>query len=373
MVLDNAFEPDPRVLKEVQALSDTYDITILAWDRQGSLPAHEVVSGARIERLVVRSSNSRGLGQLLPTVRFWFAAARRLRKLPADLVHCHDLPSLLPGVVGSIGRRIPIIFDAHELYWLQMRTRLPRAALSLLRQLELALLKKVAVVVTVNSKLATYYSRKKRAAVVVGNWYDPVSLDEDKRQTVRAELGISAEQFCVLYVGAMGPERLLTPLLDAANSNEENLQIVIAGRGPGASEVEARLPNPHLHWLGWTNDADSLYSAADAIYYGLDPNDPYAAISSPNALFKAIAWGIPLITTATSETQEIIARSGGGVVLKGTSGSDVIDAIRWLRETDANLDARKAMADLQKTYSWRIAAEKLRQAYTELLGSGNSD
>jgi hypothetical protein len=40
MLLSNAFLPDPRVLKEARSLTNAgYDVTVIAWDREGTYPA----------------------------------------------------------------------------------------------------------------------------------------------------------------------------------------------------------------------------------------------------------------------------------------------------------------------------------------------
>ena len=44
MLLSNAFRPDPRVLKEARSLAEAgYEVTVIAWDREGKYPAAELV------------------------------------------------------------------------------------------------------------------------------------------------------------------------------------------------------------------------------------------------------------------------------------------------------------------------------------------
>ena len=56
MTLSNPFKVDPRVYKEALTLVNSgYEVTILAWDREGTHPLREIVDGIKVERIRVRA------------------------------------------------------------------------------------------------------------------------------------------------------------------------------------------------------------------------------------------------------------------------------------------------------------------------------
>jgi glycosyltransferase involved in cell wall biosynthesis len=116
MLLSNAFIPDPRVAREAQALVRAgHQVTIVCWDREGTLPASETVDGYRVERVQsVPTVHGLGARQALYIPRFWLAAIRKVHAFEPDVIHCHDLDTLPAGwwLKGRTGEKLA--YDAHE-------------------------------------------------------------------------------------------------------------------------------------------------------------------------------------------------------------------------------------------------------------------
>jgi len=76
MLLSNPYRPDPRVLWEAEALINAgHRVSLIAWDRQVELPAHEIKGGLEVFRIhSARSSYAAGLKQALRVPSFWRAA-----------------------------------------------------------------------------------------------------------------------------------------------------------------------------------------------------------------------------------------------------------------------------------------------------------
>jgi glycosyltransferase involved in cell wall biosynthesis len=367
MLLDNPCNPDWRVTKEAGALvAAGASVTILAWDRQGGLPSHEVRDGAVIERIHVARPASVA-SRVASAGWVWQAFWRRARGLQFDVVHAHDFPMLPVGAAIATRRRVPLVYDAHEIYWLMVRASTPRAMRAVMRRTEIALLRRVDRLVTVSGSLADYFGSHHRRVTVVGNWYNPVDVDANSGAALRRELGIPGEAFCIACVGSLGPERMHGLLVDYA-ALDPGSAVLIAGRGAGEAAVRAaaeRLPN--VHFAGWRADPDPLYAAADALFYGLDGDDPYSRISSPNTLFLSIARQIPLVTTPTGEAGAVVESSGAGEVLRTPTVDAMRDAVQRLREPGRREQVREGLAALQRSYSWDCAAERLVGVYTSLV------
>ncbi len=368
MVVDNGCNPDRRVLKEAGSLAqDGCEVTIIAWDRQGGLPAEEMPQpGVRIRRFAIGAGHNLGLRQLPMMLRFWFSAARLLHRLDADVVHCHDLPSLPVGVLGLLGRRRPLVYDAHEIYWLMMRTRLPRSMQVMLRHFEDLLLGRVDEVVTVSTVLGEYFGRRHPRVTVVGNWYDPSTPDTEAAAALREQLGIPPQAFVIGSIGFLSPERFHELLIDYA-AITPGVQVVVAGTGAVEAELRAaaeRLPN--LHYLGWASRPEVVYAASDAIFYGLRGDDAYSDLLSPNTLFLSIALGRPLVTTALCEAGRVVSASGAGEIIDPPTPEGMSGAIDRLRAPGRWADVVEAQRRLQATYSWQRANAELRSVYDRI-------
>jgi glycosyltransferase involved in cell wall biosynthesis len=370
MILDNPCHPDRRVEKEAASLvAAGHQVTILAWDRTGRLPASDRVSGATVLRVAATSADNRGLGQLLPMLRFWAAATLRGRRLRFDLVHCHDLPTLPIGVTLAKLRRVPLVYDIHEIYPLMMHSRLPGAACRLLSLLERVLLRRAARVVTVSPMLRDHYSGAHPSISIVGNWYDPIELDAGAGHALRGRLGIAPETFVLAYVGFFGPERLHGLLLEYAGAHPE-VAVVMAGSGAGVADVAAAAAAlPNLHYLGQVARPEPVFAAADALFYGLVDTDPYSAVISPNNLFQSIAMRRPLIATGPGDAGRVVSATGAGITLKRPTVEALHAAVTALRDPARRAAVEAAQGRLQPQYSWRKAAETLLRAHDEAMGA----
>jgi len=157
MLLSNTFRPDPRVLKEARGLiSNGYGVTLLAWDREGNRPQEDTVGGVNVHR--IRAIRIRGqLGMVIGMINFWAKAVLSSRKAAFDVVHAHDFDTLIPAVLISRLRRVPLVYDAHEHYSRMIAIDAPPAVMRLIDRLELRLVWSTDLVVTVSPPLATRF------------------------------------------------------------------------------------------------------------------------------------------------------------------------------------------------------------------------
>lgn len=119
MVLMNEFTHDLRVLKEGKSLIESgHDVYLIAL-KDDYTPAFEVIEGIHVFRIHVKSRT------LLPkNYVFWFfkylefvkRAIHKGKMLEPDIVHCHDLNTLIIGAVLKKRLKIPLVYDSHELY-----------------------------------------------------------------------------------------------------------------------------------------------------------------------------------------------------------------------------------------------------------------
>ena len=365
MVVANPCDPDWRVMKEARTLAEAgFEVTILAWDRDGTRVPEATVGDAKFLR--IRSPYVHGPASIsrrvIDTLRFWRKAVSTSNPLNPEIVHCHDLLTLPVGVFLTIGRRRRrLVYDAHEVYWLMFQPIWPRPLIWLARAVEKILLRFVSRVITV-SDLATPLLATSSQITVIGNWYDPFDQDIEAGTSLRAQLRIPESTFCIGCVGSLDPRRLIS-LLVAYATRYPDTAVIVAGRGSCEARLrEAAATISNLHFLGWQPDPTPIYSAVDALFYG-SAADPYGRISSPNTLFLAIAMKIPLITTDVGEAAAVISSSGGGVVLKAESPLALRDAIETMSSAGTMQRMMSALEGIQSRYRWAEARHRLLDLY----------
>ncbi len=368
MILDNPCDPDWRVLKEAHSLTEVgFSVRILAWDRSGLLSKEELNGGVRIVRIGTPSRHRGSVGRLATAFGYWRRVIAAALAEDFDVIHSHDLPDLPVGVLLSIRRRRPLVYDAHELYWMDRLEARPLLIRLVERYGERLLIRRAKHVVTVSDDLATYYRRLHPRVSVVGNWYDPIQVDRISGRHLRHELGIADDTFCLVYAGSLGPERNHQLLIEYAAAYPDTA-VVVAGKG-GVAETDfmkAAGTLANLRFLGWQTDLGPVYGLADALYYALREESPYRSISSPNNFFVSIAAGIPLITTASGEPGSLIAETGAGELLQSSTVSELRRAVDHLRNPQTRALINASLSALRVRYTWGKAAEPLVEIYEGL-------
>jgi hypothetical protein len=172
MLLADEYRPDPRVRKEALALMEEgLDVTVIEWDRSRSRSAREV-EGVRV--IGVRTGGVSDLSSLLLRFPvFWLRLFMRGLRVPAQVVHAHDLDTLLPAAMLSRLRGFPLVYDAHEHYAAMVAGDLPGFMTRILDRLEAWLVRRAHLVISVNQKIEEHLRPNVRGdSVIVMNCID---------------------------------------------------------------------------------------------------------------------------------------------------------------------------------------------------------
>jgi glycosyltransferase involved in cell wall biosynthesis len=187
------------------------------------------------------------------------------------------------------------------------------------------------------------------------------------RDVSRRELGLKDDQFALLLVGNDWKKKGLVALIEAlACLRDLPLGLVVAGKDDPAPYAR------RIHELGLEGrvmfrppraDVQRYYAAADA-YVGPSLEDTFA---QPPA--EAMACGLPVITTATNGTAEIMTDGVDGFVLEDPN--DVVglaDRIRRIYEEPAlRTKLSEQAAQTAQNYTWDRNGEQIRAIFAEVL------
>jgi glycosyltransferase involved in cell wall biosynthesis len=362
LLLAVGYDPDPRVRRLTQALAtEGYDIRVLAWDRDGSRAAHEMDGPVQIERVHVKSGWSRGLIQSVFLASVAVRYLRRVRRRRPDVLHAVDLPMLtIALLIAPLAGRPKIVYEAFEVYGVMVSRRLPGFAVRLIRFLERRLPRRAVLVLTPGEARQELFASRGIPSVSVPNWIDPPT-NPTPRDKGRADFGIPADRFTILYTGSLHASRDLDALLRHAARRPDDL-VLVAGQGddePRLRREAETLDNVRI--LGWLPNPEPLLAAVDAVYYSLRPDHPYAQLAAPNNLYQAIAHAVPIVYRPQGELAVVGGRHLIGVPFEDDASLDA--AFDQVRDPDRNAEIRDSLHALQERYRWSVAAERVLRVY----------
>ena len=376
MFLSNPFKPDPRVKREAGSLSRAgFRVKVLAWDREGRFEREEVVDGFEVVRFRFRSGYG-SLTRLVPGFLLFYAylLVHVTRSRP-DVVHCHDMDTVLPGLIASLILGCKVVYDMHESYPDFVSTFSPSFFVSFLRILESFIAPRCDLVI-VTSTMIGELARKNgaRRIVAIMNCFDPFNVQEKEARDLRRRiLGRRDDWFLVLYIGGLFPGRGLEKVVQAV-SRVEKVVLFLGGYGPYETDLK-RLVNKlgieeRVVFAGEVDPREvPLYDAAAdlmfAMYEAVDPNN---VVTIPNKLFESIAAAKPILVSDVGEKARLVSEIGNGIAVDPRDVDGIAQAIENLAR-DGELYARMVSRAKQgqDRYSWASMESRLIQAYRQLI------
>ena len=398
---------DRRILLEAETLcAYGHEVIILsAW--QTGLARHELYGKIKIERVSSRTSKiiiNKAAQSFIETVKkiivrksislitfSYGAITSKIRKLTLydevlfsracyfnpDLIHVHDLPQLRVGTLVKKKLKIPLIYDAHELYpEINTLNRYQRKHLS---KLEKNLIAKCNEIITVNSFIAKEMSRRYKIkmphVILNATRVPPLFCSNKKYDLFREKFSLTQDKKIVLFQGWISKTRGLQPLVTAMLQVVSHVHLVFMGYGEAISELKALTKSINLeeriHFMEAVPQSELLYWTASADvgiipYQPIDLNNYYC---SPNKLFEFIQARLPIIANDLPFLRQVVHGEEFGLI--GTLNSpesyaDVINKMFKLEEEKpgyfkSNLNVKAAQ------YSWDKEEKKLYRIYTQFI------
>ena len=374
MLVRNPYTHDTRVEKEARALlAAGHRVTIVA-DAAPKLPGRGSRDGVDVIRVRRPALPVPGLRFLLHQWRL----AGRLAALRPTVVHAHDSNALVPAAIVAARRRVPFVYDAHDL-WLG-RPRRERSPLYFaLNQAWYGLVERVTIpravaTITVSRPIADHLRRRYRLSDVhlVPNY--PDVADGIRRRELRDLPGgdaIDPAAPVVLYLGGLMAGRGLEQLVEAM-ARLPDAQLVLLGEGVLEGElraIAARASTRLVVLPPVPPDAVEAYAASATV--GVSPIVPSCLnyrYSLPNKLFQYMAAGIPVVASDFPQVREVVEGSASGVVVDTRRPEAIADGIRRVLgdPDEAAAMGARGRAAVRDRYNWSTAAAVLRSVYEAL-------
>lgn len=378
MLVRNAFTHDTRVEREARTLANAgYRATVVA-EAGPELPVREERDGFRVVRLARRGPPIPGLRFLVHRWRL----ARAVERTRPDLLHAHDADALQ--VIGPLGRRrrIPVIYDSHEL-WLGRSARghsplYHRLAQAYYRGIERRYVPTAAAVIVANPPAAPELERRYGISGVIAVPNYPAEAAAVPSRDLRELPGgraIPDGVPLVLYVGAMSPERGIEELVDAM-VDVPDAHLVLLGGGGLEAAIRARIMQRGIvarsHLVGMVASEEVVPFAASARVGILStmPTNLNNRLALPNKLFQYMAAGIPVVASDYPQIREVVEAASCGLLVDPTRAGKLSAAIRvYTGDADrAARDGANGRRAISERYHWGVAAERLLEAYRRAEG-----
>ena len=246
---------------------------------------------------------------------------------PALLIS-NDLDTLPANFMASRIRRVPLIYDSHELF-----TQVPelihrKAVQSVWKLIERILVPKLQHTVTVNYSIATIYRR------LYGTRFRVVRNVAEKLDYTPREINPAAKQM-IIYQGSLNVGRGLELMIDAMHYLQ-NVSFMVVGTGDIEDELKQRVVQNKLsdrvEFRGrmLPEDLVALTLKADlgiSLEEDLGLNYRY---SLPNKLFDYIQCRVPVLCSALPEMSRIVDSYGIGIASKERDPEKLAGRIRYM-------------------------------------------
>ncbi|MHA7862035.1 glycosyltransferase [Tessaracoccus sp. Y36] len=382
MLVATSVATDTRVLREARTLVDAgHTVHIIG----RSVPDDFVPGPGITVSSVGTSSVFRGEGQpslagkkLPPHLRFarwlllpehrrssfgrWAAGAvKDAQQRDFDVVHAHDFTALAAGDQLARERKVPLVYDSHELW-----TGLPREfrptplADAREKRVEGECGSRASAIITVGDGVAD-------ALQGVHGWQD-VTVVRNTFPLRDGHPAVPETPTGLVYAGRIAAYRELETI--AAASKLVDLPITMCGPAdqtwltsfdPGRVTVLGALP---------LDEASALMSAAGLSLVTHSDKWVNHRLALPNKLFHAVSLGLPVVATDIGELAKVVREHDLGTLYTPGDPESLARAIR-----EAVADFRRYVCNVEAArpaLCWDADAARLRAVY-EKLASAHAD
>ncbi|MCB0729822.1 MAG: glycosyltransferase [Ignavibacteriae bacterium] len=367
MLLDNAFNPDLRVQKEINSLINLgYKVDLFCWDQEGKLDKFEFLEKLNITRIRVLSEKQKGLKKIFDLIKFMKLALKQIsqNKTKYSFIYAHDLLMLPLGLKFKKKYNAPLIYDAHEIYHLMEWEKYPPILRKTIFFIEKFLIRRIDELIVVNKKRQQFYSKyyTKKEIQIIGNWYDPYI---GEKISLRERYNIPENDILISYFGVINfDERPINKIIEKL-SIKKNIHFFIAGVGKHEDKItEIAKVNNRVYYLGWQKNIRQYLSDIDLIIYYLNDKRKYFEYTAPNTLYLALSHVIPLITNVPGESEELISNNNIGYFVKDVEEIDKI--INFDKKDKSYLAKKESIKQINNLFEWAENENKYKRIFSTL-------
>lgn len=280
----------------------------------------------------------------------------------ADLLFANDLDTLWPNYLVSRLKKIPVIFDSHELFCEVPELQNAPFKKRIWESIERKIVPKLKTCITVNESIAKIFEDKYKVKFnVIRNIPEqlPGAVPPDK-----SELNLPPDKKIIILQGAgINIDRGAEELVDAMEFVNDALLLII-GSGDVWSILEEKVKQKNLsnkvHLIKRIPKSKlNAYTSIADLGISIDKNtNPNYFNSLPNKLFDYIHAGTPVLATRLPEIEKIILKYNIGSFIENHNPKHIAEKINHLIHSPQLLEYARNTALAAKELNWEFEKEK---------------
>jgi len=295
---------------------------------------------------------------------------------PYDLIHIHDWLVAKAGITLKHRWKAPLVTTIHATERGRHQGHIPSETSSQIDRMEwqscFEAWNVIACSEFMRHELQNYFGVPASKTVVIPNG---VNLDEmtrcpsDKRALLRHRYAPNGERL-LLYVGRVVYEKGLHVLIRAMPrilAEYPGTRLLVAGKNgekywPLAYELNVE---KSINFLGYISDdeRDCLYAVVDASIF---PSlyEPFGIVA-----LEAMAAGSNVIVSSVGGLGEVVRHLETGLTVFPNDPMSIVWAVNKLFSDPASAEERRrrALLDVEDTYSWRHIAKRTTTLYRDIV------
>lgn len=290
----------------------------------------------------------------------------------ADLLVSNDLDTLMPNYLIHKIKRIPMVYDSHELFTETPEVIHRKFVQGVWERIEGWIFPNLTDVFTVSDSIAEVFRTKYGVEVKVIRNVPPTRIFNSKK--TRQELGLPIDRKIILLQGSgINIQRGAEELVQAMKHLPEVLLLIIGG-GDVIEQLKKQVAQLNLSNVKFISriPVDELYQYTVNTDLGLtvdkDTNLNYR-YSLPNKLFDYIHAGIPILASPLPEVLKIVNNCQVGEAIANHEPEHIASRIREMLSDEMKLATyRENCKFAAKELCWEVEGKKLIEVYQRYAG-----
>jgi glycosyltransferase involved in cell wall biosynthesis len=301
-------------------------------------------------------SRQRAAG-LDPGTIFWL---RKLIKAGSfDIVHCHQYSPYAYGWFAHWGTGARVVFTEHGRFHPDQYRRKAKYINPFIARTTHKL---VAISAATRDALVEYEYLPRGRISVIYNGIAPISIDEERRSALKAELRIEPGETVIGTVArldAVKNQALILKALRALLDQNFRVRLILVGDGPERKNLEKLTTNLKLEesviFTGFQSQPADYLSLMDIFLL------PSFTEGTSMTLLEAMSLGIPAVATRVGGTPEIVADGETGLLIESDDLPGFTSAIHLLLEQPNKLSNMAQQA--KRCFEERFSAQQMVEQY----------
>lgn len=273
-----------------------------------------------------------------------------------------DVDTALPGFIATKLRRIPWVFDAHELFTEVPEVKDRKWVRTIWAFVQKLAFKQATAVYTVGFALAQWFENTyNRKVSVVRNV--PIANAQESYAPAKDKF--------ILYQGALNAGRGLEALLHAMQKLP--CKLMIAGEGDLSAELRALAVKLNVHekvqFLGFVKPMDLKKLTAQA-YLGMNVSENAGLsyyLSMNNKFFDYVHAGLPSLINPFPEYIKLNEEFHVGLITESTASDIVKNALVLLQDEGLHHNLHKGCVQAAEALHWEKEKQVLIELYSTIF------